>query len=111
LQWRFRDYFEFVEELPKSHSVVFKYKKRIPEEFLATDYTFDYFSDDDVNSAFDYSMNLVSSEKMANIAASKVMWFIHQEKTDEAKNVLANFLEQGIYMEKYMLTVAELIKE
>lgn len=111
LQWRFRDYFEFVEEIPKSHSVVFKCKKRIPEELLTTNYTFDYFSDEDVNSAFDYSMSLVSSEKMANIAASKVMCFIHQEKKDKAKNVLANLLEQGIYMENYMLTVAELIKE
>lgn len=110
LQWQLRDYFEFIEEIPKSSSVVFKYKKKIPEELLITNYSFDYFSDEDVNAAFNYSISLVSSEKKADVAASKVMWFIHQEKHDKAKRVLANLLEQGTHMEGYMLTVAELIK-
>jgi hypothetical protein len=111
LQWRFRDNFEFVEEIPKSQSVVFKYAKKIPAEQLSKNYSFESFTDEEVNSAFEYSIKLVSKEKLPNLAAAKVMWFVHQEKINLARIELDKFLHRGVLLEKDLLTVSELLAQ
>ena len=110
LQWQFRENFEFAGEIPKSPSVIFKYVKKLDDETLVKNYSFESFTDKDVDAAFDYSMQIVSAEKIANVAAAKVMWFIHQQKIDQAKGELANFLSQGVALEKDLLVVSDLIK-
>ena len=111
LQWSFRENFDFVCEVPKSQSVIFRYKDKIADELLNKDYSFEFFSDEDVDSAFDYSMSLVSHEKLPNIAASKVMWFLHQDKRETAKAEFEKLLERGISPEKDLSIVKELLEK
>lgn len=109
LQWKFRENFEFAGEVAKSQSVIFKYKNKIPNEFLTVDYSFESFSESDVDEAFDYSMSLVKEEKLPNIAAAKVMWFLHQNKCEKAQDTFNNLLTKGISLEKDLLVVKELL--
>ncbi|HEX8250256.1 MAG TPA: hypothetical protein VF599_18935 [Pyrinomonadaceae bacterium] len=111
LQWRFRENFAFAGEVPKSQSVIFRYENKISGELLNKNYSFESFSDADVNAAFDYSLNLVSTEKLPNVAASKVMWFLHQNEREKAKAEFENLLKRGIPMEKDLLIVKELLEK
>jgi hypothetical protein len=108
LQWKFRDYFEFAEEVPRSQTLVFRLVKAIPVELLQPVYGFESFTDEDVNEAFAYAMKLVSAEKLPNVAAAKVMWYIHQEKFTQAKKVWLELLEQGVPGDDGMATVNEI---
>ncbi|HEX8370032.1 MAG TPA: hypothetical protein VF604_15905 [Pyrinomonadaceae bacterium] len=110
LQWRFQADFEFVEEVPRSQSVIFRYKNKIPDRLLKMYYSFKSFTDAEVDLAFDYSMNLVSTEKLPNVAASKVMWFLHQNEREKAKAEFENLLKRGIALEKDLLIVKEMLK-
>jgi SAM-dependent methyltransferase len=112
LQWRFRKNFELVGEVAKSQSVIFKYKSRIDSELLKRNYSFESFSVNDVDEAFDYSMSIVSREKLPNVAAAKVMWFLHQDKRDEARAEFERQLERGgIEPEKDLLIVKEMLEK
>ena len=96
LNYRFRDYFELLYDIPQSSSVVFKNIAPIPEEMLNITYSFDNFAEEDIDSAFRYSAQLTSPEKHANIAAAKVMLFLHQGNRERAKRELYNYLSQNI---------------
>ena len=109
LQWKFREYFEFAEEIPRSQSLVFKLIRPIPSELLHITYGFDSFSDAEVDEAFEYSMKLVSAEKLPNVAAAKVMWYIHQKKFARARAVWQELLAQGVPPEDHMPVVGEMI--
>lgn len=107
LQWKFKDSFEFIEEIPKSQSVVFKYINKIDEPLLRRNYSFEDFTDDEVNQAFNFSMNSVSEEKLPDIAAAKVMWYVHQNKIEKAIQVYKEFYDSGIKEEKDFAKVKE----
>ena len=109
IHWRLRDHFAFVEEVPRSQSVFFRCTKPIPRELSDNVHSFESFDDSDVERAFDYSMGLVSTEKLPNVAAAKVMWFVHQKKLKEAERVLNELQAKNVPMEKDMLTVQQLI--
>ena len=109
LQWKFREYFEFVEEVPRSQSVVFKLVRPIPGELLNIIYSFESFSDTDVNEAFEYSMKLVSAEKLPNVAAAKVMWYIHQKKFEQAKRAWQELAAAGVPQEDHMIVLNEML--
>jgi hypothetical protein len=105
VQWLFRENFELVGEIPNSQSVIFRYKAKIADELFDKDYSFQSFSDEEVDEAFKYSMSLISPEKLPNVAASKVMWFLHQDKPEKAENLLG----RGIPLEKDLLIVKEML--
>lgn len=109
LHWYLRDHFEFKEDIPKASSVVYKYINQIPPEKLNQIYSFDDFSNDDIEKAFDYSISLVNDEKKANIYAAKVMSFIHQKRFDEASTCFQAILNQGIPIEKDLAIVQNLL--
>ncbi|HMS40344.1 MAG TPA: hypothetical protein PKE69_08970 [Pyrinomonadaceae bacterium] len=111
VQWLFRENFEFANEVANSPSVIFKYTSKIDGELLQKTYGYDSFSDEDVNAAFEYSMSLVSDEKLPNVAAAKVMWFLHQGKREQAKTVFENLLESGVRLEKDLINVKELLEK
>jgi hypothetical protein len=96
LNYRFRDYFEVLYDIPQSSSVVFKNIASIPEEMLNTTYGFESFTEAEIDSAFRYSAHLTSPEKHANIAAAKVMLFLHLGNSERAKRELSNYLSQNI---------------
>lgn len=109
VQWRLRDHFEFVDEVPRSQSVTFKCIKAINAKDVDVEWGFDNFSNSDVDAAFEYSMSFVSNEKLANVAAAKVMWFIHQDKLDHAAHVLADLARSAIPLENELLMVSEML--
>jgi hypothetical protein len=110
LQWKFRDYFEFVEEIPKGASVVFRNIKKIPAEMIKN-YSFADFLDEDINNAFDYSLGFVSDEKKANILAAKAMCFIFLERISDAQQLLQDYSQQGVLIKDDLLTIEQLINQ
>lgn len=111
LQWTFRDNFELAGEVARSQSVYFRYKNKISNELLQKNYSFDSFTEAEVNAAFDYSMNLVSTEKLPNVAAAKIMWFLHQNEREKARLEFEKLLLQGISAEKDMLIIKEMLQQ
>jgi len=109
IQWKLRDHFEYVEEVPNSQSVVFKCIRPIADEDVTYPWGFEMFSDPDVDAAFVYSMSLVSNEKKANVASAKVMWYLHQDRYEMAKETLASLLASGIELENDLKSVNELL--
>lgn len=110
LHWKFREYFEFAEDVPDSGSAVFKCIKKIPENLLTETYSFETFTDDEAADAFSYSMKIVPAGKLANIAAAKVMYFVHQNRIKEAENELRSVINQGVPIEKDLLVVQDLLQ-
>jgi hypothetical protein len=76
---------------------------------LKQKYSFDSFSSDDVEKAFEYSLSLVEDAKKANIYAAKVMCFVHQNKLVEAKNCFQEIVRKGISIEKDLAIVQKLL--
>lgn len=111
IQWRFRDYFEFVEEVPSSTSVVFKCTRSIPQSDCEQELLFTTFTQTDVDAAFDYSMGLVYAEKLSNVAAAKVMWYMHQSEHVKARSVFDELISRGIEIENDMFIVQKLLAE
>ena len=110
LQWQLRDYFEFVQDIKGSNSIVYKYVKKIPEDKLNLENSFENFSDEDIDNAFDYSISLVSDEKYANIYAAKVMCYIHQRQFTNAEKCFQSIVNTGVTIDKDLLIVKEIIE-
>lgn len=99
IQYRLRECFTFETDLANSASVVFRLNKPLDCDlgWLAD---LKSFSDTEVDDAFEYSMSLVSSKSSSNnIAAAKVMHFIHLDRIAEAKQALAHFVQDGFSMD------------
>ena len=111
IQWRFRDHFEFVEEVPSSTSVIFICTQSISSSDCEQELSYASFSDKDVDAAFDYSMGLVSAEKLSNVAAAKVMWYLHQKDRVKAASVFDDLISLGIETENDMFNVRKLLSE
>lgn len=97
IRYFLKDYFEPVGHLPLSGSVIFKYQKGIPNELLKKSYSFDLFSRNDINSAFNYSVSLVSQEMQSNVLAAKVMLYIHLGNLEQAWQELLEAKNMGLY--------------
>jgi hypothetical protein len=93
IQYRLRDYFALETSVKESAAVVFRLNKPFDCNLSWLD-QLDSISDDEVESAFEYSMSLVGTE-VANVAAAKVMHFIHAGRLDRAKNELERFFQAG----------------
>ncbi|MBL1210356.1 hypothetical protein [Geminocystis sp. GBBB08] len=87
IMYRFKEYFEPIIYVPKG-SVMFKYIKSIPDEFLTKTYDFSDFSPSEINQAFDYSSSIVPFPAKANIMAAKIMLYIHMGDMEQAKKEL-----------------------
>lgn len=109
IQWKLRDHFNHVEEVPNSQSVVFRCIKQIERSDVELDWGFDFFDDDAVNAAFAFSMGLVSEEKRPNIAAAKVMWYLHQDQRERAADTFAELVASGVAVENDLKTVSGLM--
>jgi hypothetical protein len=105
IQYRLREYFTFEMDIPNSGSVVFRLNKQVDCDlkWLAD---LKSFSDHEVDEAFDYSMSLVGG-KSSNIAAAKVMYFVHLNRIDEARRVLGDFMQRGFGQDSDNLAICE----
>lgn len=110
LQYRFRDHFEFLYDVPRSASTAFRFLDPIPDELLEQPFSFDAFSTEEINSAFEYSMQVVRAENRPAVAAAKVMTFIHMEDKDQARFELERYQKAGIQLSGEMRIVAKMLR-
>jgi hypothetical protein len=106
MMYRLKDYFEPILYVPNG-SVIFRNIKPIPEEYYHKIHSFADFSPTEINEAFAYSSSIVPHEGKANIAASKIMLYIHQNDIQEAKNQLESIKKTNIYREDSDLSIIE----
>jgi hypothetical protein len=112
LQYRFREYFQMVYDIPESPGIVFQYVRPIPSQLLQAEYSSDSFNRAEIEQAFEYSLAASNdNQKRANIASSKVMMFVHMNDIDRAESELKRFLDQGLPLTYDMQTVADQIQE
>jgi hypothetical protein len=78
LAYRFREYFEPVCHIPGSPSVIFRCKKAITSQAIATGYSFDSFNTDEFEAAYGWAEELVEPAMRDRIRLARIMAFIHQ---------------------------------
>jgi hypothetical protein len=87
LQFKLRNCFEVVAEVPKSSTVVFRCLKTPTADDLnllsLSDSTFS-----EIEAAFDYSLGVVSADQKPSIMAAKAMAYIHRGDLERADEVV-----------------------
>jgi hypothetical protein len=97
IQYRLRDYFQFDYAVQNSCTVVFKCMQKLPDSVLDFPEELKDFSKQEIDQAFEYSLSLVSTKRtQANIAAAKVMLFLHLQDLKQAKEEFENFIALGL---------------
>lgn len=83
LMYKFRDYFTPIYHA--APAIVFKCVDKIPKDILKTSYSFQYFSNQEVEQAFNYSFSISPAQMYPMIFGAKVMCWIRQSKLDIAQ--------------------------
>lgn len=96
IMYRLRHYFEPIYDIPHSWSFAFKYREHIRKDLLQASYSLSSFSKDEINSAFEYSSQLVSTEKQCQIVGAKVMALMHLGDTYQAHLELEKAISEGM---------------
>ena len=96
VMYRLRSYFEPIYDIPDSWSLVFQYKKNIPKDVLMQSYSLYSFDRDEINAAFEYSQELVSSQKRAQIIGAKAIALIELGDFYAAKKELEQSISDGL---------------
>jgi hypothetical protein len=86
LTFRLRYHFRFVEDLPQSS--LFLLEREIEPEILTSDLSPSAVSPDEIETAFDYSLSLVSDEKKGNVIAAKAMAYVGRGDLARAHEVI-----------------------
>ncbi|MDJ1170565.1 glycosyltransferase family 4 protein [Roseofilum sp. BLCC_M154] len=88
LIYKLRPYFNHYKNLYQA--AVFEYVNPLPQASAMWDFDppFHIFSDEEIHQAFEYSMEIVHKPLRANIAAAKVMAFIHLGNYEKAQQEL-----------------------
>ncbi len=98
IQHRLRDYFAFDTDVPDSGSAAFRVMKPLDLD-LGWVADLRNFSDREIDAAFAWSLSLVGAPSAPNIAAAKVMHFIHLDRPADAQRTLDDFTRQGFSMD------------
>jgi hypothetical protein len=98
IQYRLRDYFSFECDVSDSGSTAFRLRRPLDLE-LGWVRNLKSFPDQEIDAAFAWSLSLVDEQSAPNIAAAKVMHFIHLGRLADARRTLEDFMRQGISME------------
>lgn len=85
IHYRLRDFFEPFYDIPHSYGFVFRVSHVIPAQEVSRPLSFEDFSEEEIEKAFDYAQSLVSEDKKANIAAAKVMLSVHTGNLTQAR--------------------------
>lgn len=109
LNYRFREHFAMVYSIPHSASIVLRYIKPLKGELLNISYSFESFSFQEIDAAFNYSMSLVPKKEQSNIAAAKVMLYIQMNNIEKAKKELRQFLDLGVSPTSDMTIVMDML--
>jgi hypothetical protein len=98
IQYRLRDYFSFKTDVPDSGSAAFRLRRPLDLDlgWLAD---LKGLPDQEIDEAFAWSLSLVEAPSRPNIAAAKVMHFIHLDRLADAKRALEGFIRQGFSLD------------
>ena len=88
LQFKLRNCFEVVGEVPKSSTVVFRCLRKPTANDLNL-LSLSNATASEIEAAFDYSLGLVSDDEKPNIMAAKAMAYIHHGDFERAGEVLS----------------------
>jgi hypothetical protein len=91
LQYRLRDRFQFLQNVPDGGTVAFTVTSPIPADEAWTKSDLETVSDDEIEEAFEYSMGLLPPDQSVNIAAAHVMLYHHLGRGDRAMATLAKY--------------------
>ncbi len=111
LHYRFRQYFDMAYDIPHSTSIVFKLRKSLPSQLTTKTYSLSSFKASEIHSAFDYSLSLVCKNKRPNVAAAKVMLFIHLGDLSQAQRELDKCRSEGLTFASDLSIVESIIEE
>ncbi|BAQ61647.1 hypothetical protein GM3708_2053 [Geminocystis sp. NIES-3708] len=106
IMYRLKDYFEPILYVPKG-SVIFKYIKQIPSEYLQKTYSLEDFSIKEITQAFDYSLSIVPPAAKPNILAAKIMLLINLGDMMEARKELNWTKKTALYQPDTDLSIVE----
>jgi hypothetical protein len=110
LQFRLRDSFAVAADIPKSGTVVFRYRRPFSPETVG-DLSMSSLTEEEIEAAFDYSLGLVSDGKKPNIIAAKAMAYVHRGDVDRARKVVETNRWKGPSLGHELEAVAKLIGE
>lgn len=111
IHFRLREYFEPLYDVPASGSMVFRLIRPIPMELMRQEWSSTLFSADDIESAFAYSLDIVSKEKRPDVIAAKIMYFIHAGQLDRAQEEIAWSRSGGYSFDSNLSIVEQLLVE
>jgi len=95
IHYRLREYFRFYRSVPRG-TVAFQVVAPIPQEEVEHATDFRKASDDEIESAFRYSLGLVEPEERVNIAAAHVMYYAHAKRKDAASRTVEAYRPLGM---------------
>jgi hypothetical protein len=103
IHYRFRDYFEPLYDVPSSGSMLFRLVRHIPSELVKQEWSPSQFTKEEIDLAFAYSLDIVSSDKRPNIVAAKVMHFVQAGQLDRAKEEIDQARSSGYSFDSDLL--------
>ncbi|HEY2714111.1 MAG TPA: hypothetical protein VGI60_16490 [Chthoniobacterales bacterium] len=95
IHYRLREYFRFYRSVPLG-TVAFQVVAPIPPEAVADATEFASILDDQIESSFRYSLELVEPEERVNIAAAHVMYYVHMKRKDAAARTVEAYQPIGM---------------
>lgn len=109
LQYRLRDCFEPIYDVPLSGSFAFRLTAPLPDWVAAEPLRLEEVGRDEIDAAFDYSSSLVGDEGKIRIAAGKAMLLLHLERRDEVRAELDRLRAAGYPFDSEIGTVAQIL--
>jgi len=97
--YRFKDHFEPLLNINSTPSVVFKYCRQLPPDWLQEGYSFDSFTDEEVEASFAYSLELVPPELKQEVAAAHAMHHVHRGEPERAREIIERYKVAGLSVE------------
>lgn len=111
LQYRLRDSFEPVYDIPRSDGAVFRLIRPLPRALLEAAYDYEEFDGQEIDAAFEHSLLLSSPEKHPNIRAAKVRLLIEIGDGDRARAELDQCRSHGLSFESDLRLAAGLLDQ
>jgi len=99
ITYLFRDCFEPMFHINNTPSLVLKYCRQLPLDWLQKCYSFNSFTELEVEAAFAYSLELVPPELKHQVAAAHAMHHVHGGQLERARAKIASYKAAGLWRE------------
>ena len=114
LHYRLRDFLSPYLDLAGTCSVVFQAVKSIDPTIVPSAEEMKAISSEELDEVYEYSMAVISDRKgweASNIMASKVMFYLHENRQAEARTVLDAVLAQGFTMDSDLAVCCRFLED